>query len=387
MRQAISWAVDRSQVMRVAAAGFGRLTAPATAPMKQWQLPEEQWMKYYKPDVEKAKKLMAEAGAGGRLHREAACVIPTFPTMVSGAPVIAAQLKRIGITAEIENVEYAVWIKRWLAKDFDMTMNTHAGLRRPRHRVLPRAALHQGPELELVERARARRPAGGGPAHDGPQEAQGDLRPGADHDPRERAAPLAVLGRHDRLHPGHASRASASTRRRCCTASRASGSTRPRQTERERVARYVVVRLYSMALTLVGLSVLVFLMLRLVPGTVVEQMIGADAIVSPAMVAELKRFFGLDQPWWRQYGTLDRRPRPGRPRHLVADGQAGGRADPRAAAGDDRADRAGGRLRAAARHPGRHPVRDAARPGRSTTSRASARCSGCRSPCSGRARC
>jgi len=56
-----------------------------------------------------------------------------------------------------------------------------------------------------------------------------------------------------------------------------------------------------MALTLVGLTVLVFLMLRLIPGTVVEQMIGADAIVSPAMVAELKRFFGLDQPWWLQY--------------------------------------------------------------------------------------
>ena len=56
-----------------------------------------------------------------------------------------------------------------------------------------------------------------------------------------------------------------------------------------------------MALTLVGLTLLVFLMLRLIPGTVVEQMIGADAIVSPAMVAELKRFFGLDQPWWVQY--------------------------------------------------------------------------------------
>jgi peptide/nickel transport system permease protein len=68
------------------------------------------------------------------------------------------------------------------------------------------------------------------------------------------------------------------------------------------VGRYVVVRLYSMAVTLAGLSVLVFLMLRLVPGTVVEQMIGADAVASPAMVAELKRFFGLDQPWWQQYG-------------------------------------------------------------------------------------
>jgi peptide/nickel transport system permease protein len=67
------------------------------------------------------------------------------------------------------------------------------------------------------------------------------------------------------------------------------------------LARYLVVRLYSMALTLLGLTVLVFLMLRLVPGTVVEQMIGADAVVSAAMVAELKRFFGLDQPWWLQY--------------------------------------------------------------------------------------
>ena len=57
-----------------------------------------------------------------------------------------------------------------------------------------------------------------------------------------------------------------------------------------------------MAVTLAGLSVLVFLMLRLVPGTVVEQLIGADAVASPAMVAELKRFFGLDQPWWQQYG-------------------------------------------------------------------------------------
>ena len=130
VRQAISWAVDRAQVLRVAASGFGRLTAPATAPMKQWQLPEEQWMRYYKPDVERAKKLMGEAGQSGGFAVKL-CVIPTFPTMVSGAPVIAAHLKRIGITAEIENVEYAVWIKRWQAKDFDLTMNTTPGYADP----------------------------------------------------------------------------------------------------------------------------------------------------------------------------------------------------------------------------------------------------------------
>jgi peptide/nickel transport system permease protein len=68
------------------------------------------------------------------------------------------------------------------------------------------------------------------------------------------------------------------------------------------MGRYLVVRLYSMALTLLGLTVLVFLMLHLIPGTVVEQMIGADAVVSQQMVDQLKRFFGLDQPWYVQYG-------------------------------------------------------------------------------------
>jgi peptide/nickel transport system permease protein len=67
------------------------------------------------------------------------------------------------------------------------------------------------------------------------------------------------------------------------------------------MGRYFVVRLYSMALTLLGLTVLVFLMLHLIPGTVVEQMIGADAMVSQQMVDQLKRFFGLDQPWHVQY--------------------------------------------------------------------------------------
>ena len=148
--------------MRVAAAGFGRLTAPATAPMKQWQLPEEQWMRYYKPDVDKAKKLLADAGVGPGFTVKL-LVIPTFPTMVSGAPVIAAQLKRIGITAEIENVEYAIWIKRWLAKDFDMTMNTTPGYADPDTAFF--RALHSTkgqnwnswsvPELDAAARGRA----------------------------------------------------------------------------------------------------------------------------------------------------------------------------------------------------------------------------------------
>src|SRR5262249_56981367 len=90
----------------------------------------------------------------------------------------------------------------------------------------------------------------------------------------------------------------------CSTASRPCGSTRREGgagNGRGAVGRYLAIRLYSMGVTLVGLTVLVFLMLRLVPGTVVEQMIGADAVVSKEMVENLKRFFGLDQPWYTQY--------------------------------------------------------------------------------------
>src|SRR5262249_22780413 len=130
VRQAISGAVAGGHVTPVAGAGCGRPPGPATAPMRQWQIPEAEWMRYYKPDLDKAKKLMADAGQANGFTVKL-CVIPTFPTMVAGAPVIAAQLKKIGINAEIENVEYAVWIKRWLAKDFDLTMNTTPGYADP----------------------------------------------------------------------------------------------------------------------------------------------------------------------------------------------------------------------------------------------------------------
>jgi len=46
-------------------------------------------------------------------------VIPTFPTMVAGAQVIAAQLKKIGVDAQIIQEEYGVWIKAIIKPNFD----------------------------------------------------------------------------------------------------------------------------------------------------------------------------------------------------------------------------------------------------------------------------
>ena len=56
-----------------------------------------------------------------------------------------------------------------------------------------------------------------------------------------------------------------------------------------------------MALTLFGVSLLVFAMVRLIPGTVVEQLLGQAAIASPEVVASFRRFFGLDRPLHVQY--------------------------------------------------------------------------------------
>jgi peptide/nickel transport system permease protein len=68
------------------------------------------------------------------------------------------------------------------------------------------------------------------------------------------------------------------------------------------VRAYLLQRLAAMGLTLFGVSLLVFAMVRLIPGTVVEQLLGQAAIASPEVVASFRRFFGIDQPWHVQYG-------------------------------------------------------------------------------------
>ena len=66
--------------------------------------------------------------------------------------------------------------------------------------------------------------------------------------------------------------------------------------------RYVLVRTLSILPTLIGVSVAVFLMIRLIPGTIVEQMIGTEGTYSEQSMRALRAFFGLDQPIHVQYG-------------------------------------------------------------------------------------
>jgi len=67
------------------------------------------------------------------------------------------------------------------------------------------------------------------------------------------------------------------------------------------VLRYGVRRLLLLIPTLLGSTVIVFLLIRLVPGTVVDQLIGAEAAVNPQGEARLRAYFGLDRPLTVQY--------------------------------------------------------------------------------------
>src|SRR4030095_425934 len=71
--------------------------------------------------------------------------------------------------------------------------------------------------------------------------------------------------------------------------------------------RYIVDRLLSTLPTLLGVVTLVFVVMRLVPGTIVDQIL-ANGDSSEEVQRSLRAFFGLDRPLYLQYlsylGTL-----------------------------------------------------------------------------------
>jgi peptide/nickel transport system permease protein len=66
---------------------------------------------------------------------------------------------------------------------------------------------------------------------------------------------------------------------------------------------YVLRRLATFPVILFGVSVLVFLAIRLVPGDAITAMLGTEAgLLTDAQRKALAVYFGIDQPWLVQYG-------------------------------------------------------------------------------------
>src|ERR1700755_1308351 len=64
---------------------------------------------------------------------------------------------------------------------------------------------------------------------------------------------------------------------------------------------YLVRRLFLMLVTLLGISIVIFFLLRIVPGNIVDILFAAAGYVDPADKANLQKELGIDQPLVLQY--------------------------------------------------------------------------------------
>src|SRR6201981_1369748 len=64
---------------------------------------------------------------------------------------------------------------------------------------------------------------------------------------------------------------------------------------------YIVRRLALILVTLIGISIVIFFLLRIVPGNIVDILFDAAGFVDPADKANLERELGIDQPLVIQY--------------------------------------------------------------------------------------
>ena len=67
------------------------------------------------------------------------------------------------------------------------------------------------------------------------------------------------------------------------------------------MGRYLAFRLLGAIPTLVGVSVLTFLFIRLIPGDAIAARLGTSTVLTPEQLASLRAYFGLDQPLHVQY--------------------------------------------------------------------------------------
>lgn len=123
VRQAMSCAINRQEIVGAALAGEGKVTGPLTMPAFA-QDPSTLFC--YEQDLEKAKQLMAESGVSGFTAKVIGATGEP-PVAASEAQVLQAQLAEIGINLEIEMMELNVYVDTWLAGNFDMAVAQNGG--------------------------------------------------------------------------------------------------------------------------------------------------------------------------------------------------------------------------------------------------------------------
>ena len=108
VRQALCYAVDKQQIIDVAFDGYGSPIGSSMYPAFQKYFVED-LTDYYPYDPERARELLAEAGYPDGFSMT--ITVPSnYQPHIDTATVLVEQLKAVGITAEIQPVEWGSWL-------------------------------------------------------------------------------------------------------------------------------------------------------------------------------------------------------------------------------------------------------------------------------------
>lgn len=124
LRQAVAWAVDRAQIRDIAYFGAGEIGSEEVPSGSRWFDGNDLYASA--PDVEAAKAKLTEGGITTPLTIKY-LGLPQYPELLKTGEVVRENLKAIGITMEIEQVEVSVWFDRYLKGDYEITSAYHEG--------------------------------------------------------------------------------------------------------------------------------------------------------------------------------------------------------------------------------------------------------------------
>ena len=122
VRRAIALAVDKAEILKASAGSNGKVIGTIVADMQEsWGVPLGE-LPNQKPDIEAAKKLLAEAGKGAGFKLPLV-TINGYEWMDPAAVTLKQQLARIGVDIEIQKVDLGVWINNFRTKKMGFTFN------------------------------------------------------------------------------------------------------------------------------------------------------------------------------------------------------------------------------------------------------------------------
>jgi len=126
VRQAISTAINREEVVQLIGAGLGAPCGVITPAFGDLSVPYDE-LPNHTYDPERAKQLLAESSVGGGFKMD--CIyINTLPLMKNGAQLFQKYMEDIGIEVELRGMETQVWVDTVVETgEFYFTTNLRIG--------------------------------------------------------------------------------------------------------------------------------------------------------------------------------------------------------------------------------------------------------------------